>query len=507
MFRRVFTSSTNSLLTKTLKMSQVNSCPTRGKVLTMDSLNPHIKLMEYAVRGPIVLRAGEIENELAAGKKFPFDKVIRANIGDAHAMGQRPITFLRQVVALCTYPELLKSSEFPDDAKKRARVILDGCKGQSIGAYSDSAGIEAIRRDIADYITKRDGGIKSNYMDVFLSSGASDAIKFVMKLMMRPESNSKAGVMIPIPQYPLYTATIAEYDAQQIPYYLDESKGWGLDVAELERSVKAAKEHCEPRAIVIINPGNPTGQVLTRDNIEEIIKFAYREKLFLLADEVYQHNVYAEGCAFHSFKKVMTELGPEYAGMELASFMSTSKGYMGECGYRGGYAEIVNMDPEVKAQLVKFTSAKLCPTVSGQAAMDVVVHHPQPGDPSYELYIQERNTVLGDLAKKARMTTELLNSIEGITCNEVTGAMYAFPRVHLSQKAIEAAQAAGQKPDAFYCSHLLEQTGICVVAGSGFGQREGTYHFRMTILPSVSLLEELLQKIAVFHNNFMAKYT
>ena len=87
-------------------------------------------------------------------------------------------------------------------------------------------------------------------------------------------------------------------------YYLDEARNWALDPQELERSIKEAKKKCDVRAIVIINPGNPTGQVLTRGNIEAVIKFAHKENLFIFADEVYQHNVYAEGSKFHSFKKV-----------------------------------------------------------------------------------------------------------------------------------------------------------------------------------------------------------
>ncbi|MDN4163660.1 aminotransferase class I/II-fold pyridoxal phosphate-dependent enzyme, partial [Nocardioides abyssi] len=92
-------------------------------------------------------------------------------------------------------------------------------------------------------------------------------------------------------------------------YYLDESRNWGLDIAELQRSITEARKTCNPRAIVVINPGNPTGQVLSRENIEAIIKFAYKEKLFLFADEVYQHNVYADGCKFYAFKKVLIEMG------------------------------------------------------------------------------------------------------------------------------------------------------------------------------------------------------
>lgn len=139
-----------------------------------------------------------------------------------------------------------------------------------------------------------------------------------------------------------------------------------MDLSELQRAVDEAKEVSAPRAIVVINPGNPTGQVLSRKNIEEIIQFAYKERLFILADEVYQDNIYAPGSKFYSFKKVLTEMGPPYSEMELASFMSCSKGYMGECGLRGAYFEIINICPQVKAQLLKAISAMLCPTALGQ---------------------------------------------------------------------------------------------------------------------------------------------
>ena len=107
---------------------------------------------------------------------------------------------------------------------------------------------------------------------------------------------------------------------------------WSLNIEELKRSIDKARTKCIPKALVVINPGNPTGSVLSRQNIEDIIKFADQEKLMVIADEVYQHNIY-DG-EFHSFKKVMHELNTK---IELASVMSASKGYMGECGLRGWF--------------------------------------------------------------------------------------------------------------------------------------------------------------------------
>ncbi|KAM3626003.1 uncharacterized protein V6R79_021123 [Siganus canaliculatus] len=480
----------------------------KEKTLTMATLNPQVKAVEYAVRGPIVIRAGDIERRLQEGVKQPFTEVIKANIGDAHAMGQQPITFVRQVVALCCFPELLDSPAFPDDAKQRARRILQDCGGQSLGSYSASQGVECVRRDIADYIARRDHGVPSDWNNVYLTTGASDGIMSILKLLVSGQGGSRTGVMIPIPQYPLYSAAISELEAVHVNYFLDESNCWALDPEELQRAFLEAKQHCQPRVLCIINPGNPTGQVQSKKCIEEVLHFAYEENLFVMADEVYQDNVYSSDCQFHSFKKVLYEMGPEYFNnVELASFHSTSKGYTGECGFRGGYMEVLNMDPQVKAQLVKLLSVRLCPPVSGQAAMDVIVNPPEEHEPSYPQFLKEKRSVLDALAHKAQLTEQILNSVPGIKCNPVQGAMYAFPRIFIPPRAVQEAQALAIAPDMFYCLKLLEETGICVVPGSGFGQKEGTFHFRMTILPSPEKLKVLLEKVREFHLRFLEEYS
>jgi len=327
-----------------------------------------------------------------------------------------------------------------------------------------------------------------------------------MSLLNRPEGERQVGVLVPIPQYPLYSASIAEYGMHQINYYLDEPRAWALDLNELQRALAAARADCIPRLLVVINPGNPTGAVLTRQNIEDIVKFAFKERLIILADEVYQHNVYAADREFHSFKKVLSEMGEPYNTMEMASFMSCSKGYMGECGLRGGYCELLNFDPKVKAMLFKMISAKLCSTVHGQAVMDCVVNPPRPGEPSFPLFEQERQAVLASLKERAALIADTFNAMEGFKCNQVQGAMYAFPQMELPEKAIAAAKAAGQAPDVFYAFQLLENTGICVVPGTGFGQRPGTHHFRTTILPQTPLLKEMLARMQEFHKNFVRQY-
>ena len=128
--------------------------------------------------------------------------------------------------------------------------------------------------------------------------------------------------MIPTPQYPLYSASLAEYNMEQIGYYLNESKNWALDASELERSIKEARDKgVDPKAIVIINPGNPTGSVLSEQNIQDIVKFAEANNLFIFADEVYQDNVYAEGCKFHSFKKVKQKTFISCKSLTIVEFL------------------------------------------------------------------------------------------------------------------------------------------------------------------------------------------
>ncbi|KAE9421680.1 hypothetical protein Angca_003135 [Angiostrongylus cantonensis] len=475
------------------------------KVLDIKNLNPNVITMQYAVRGPIVIRAVEIEKELEKGVSKPFKNVIKANIGDAHAMGQKPITFIRQVLACVCNPSLTECGGFPSDVVEHAKTILRGCGGHSAGAYSQSTGIDVIRRHVAEYIEKRDG-FPCDPENVILSGGASESIRNVLKMFIRRDVKKKTGVMIPIPQYPLYSATVEEFGLGQIGYYLHEEKNWSLEEEELERSYKESLKQYDTKVLCVINPGNPTGQVLTRENIETIIKFAHRHKLFLMADEVYQDNIYAEGSKFHSFKKVINEMGAPYNKMELASFHSVSKGYMGECGMRGGYVEFFNLDPQVFLMFKKMISAKLCPTILGQVVMDTVVNPPKPGDPSYNQWLQEKTVVLDSLKKRAILVKEAYGSIEGIKCNEVQGAMYAFPQIELPPRAMETARSLNQEPDFFYAMKLLESTGVCIVPGSGFGQKQGTYHFRTTILPQTELMKDMLDRFKSFHMKFLEEY-
>lgn len=473
--------------------------------LNVENINQNIRHLEYAVRGPLVVRAVQLSKELEISGEKRFKNVIFANIGDCHAMGQKPLTYYRQILACAIRPEIMETDDtIPDDVKIKVEEILKACKGFSVGSYSDACGIEIIRRKCAEYIKNRDG-IEANWQDIFLTSGASEVVKTILSFINKSSKpDLPVGVMIPIPQYPLYSATLCELAMHQVNYYLDEDHDWRLEIEELERSYQENSHKCDIRAIVIINPANPTGAVLSRDNICQIIEFANKNNLVIIADEVYQHNVWADGCGFYSFKKCMHDLGIK---SELVSMMSSSKGYMGECGLRGGYGELVNFSADARTLFYKYLSTRLCSSILGQITMSCVVDPPKPGDPSYVLFDTEKQKILGDLKAKATLVADTFNSIDGIKCNKVAGAMYAFPQLSFPEKLIEAAKKVNMEPDFFYLMALLEEAGICVVPGSGFGQKPGTFHFRTTILPQPDTFNDMMSRFKEFHKSFIARYS
>ncbi|CAG8582525.1 1068_t:CDS:2 [Paraglomus brasilianum] len=484
---------------------------TQRKLLNHDNINPHIRRVQYAVRGELAIRAENLKAAIAKRGRngFSFDSVVNCNIGNPQQLKQKPITFFRQVASLIDYPDLLIPENqskvealYPIDAIERARKLLKQIG--AVGAYSHSQGIESIRNDVAEFIKERDG-YSTDPALIFLTQGASQGVQNVLQIII---SHSNVGVMIPIPQYPLYTATLALYDGKPVPYYLNEEQDWGLDIAELTSSLaKARSEGVEVRALVIINPGNPTGQCLSEHNMKEIIEFCYREGLILLADEVYQANIYYPAQRpFHSFKKVLKSMGPEYDEFELFSFHSISKGLIGECGRRGGYFECTGIDPKVVDELYKIASVNLCPNVHGQVMVDLMVKPPKSGDPSYDLYQNECREIYESLRRRSAKLCKVFNSMEGVTCNSAQGAMYLFPQITLPQKAIEAAELSSHQPDEFYCLAMLDATGVCVVPGSGFGQKDNTWHFRSTFLPQEELFEGFCGLLTKFHNEFMDKY-
>lgn len=350
---------------------------------------------------------------------------------------------------------------------------------------------------------------------IYLTAGASAGVQLLLSILI---SGPQVGVMIPIPQYPLYSAALAFNGAQPVRYYLDPHKDWAIDVDAMARQVdESRKEGIDVRACCVINPGNPTGSCLTRENIRDILKMAHEKRLVVMADEVYQVNIFQpETLPFISFKKVLREFANDKdeatrkiaSEVELVSFHSISKGVSGECGRRGGYFELTNISAEVEAQVYKMASVNLCPSLQGQIGVDLLVAPPKQGEPSYDLWKKETQSIHETLEARSKKMASKFNELEGIECNEAQGALYLFPEITLPKGAIEAAQKEKRQPDLYYCLEMLDATGICVVPGSGFGKMPDLENRKVFLRTTVLAKEtdEFVERFGAFHKKFLERY-
>jgi aspartate/methionine/tyrosine aminotransferase len=311
-------------------MSERTTSEKSASRISGKSISQNVKNASYAVRGPIVSRSMEISNALKTqergSSKYPFERVISCNIGNPHALGQGSISFVRDVLSMVVNPSLLSASLFTTDAVERAKKYLSSA--QCVGAYSESQGFLSVREEVSEFLERRDG-YPSDPNDIFLTNGASEGVRFCMQTIIRdPSSGYRDGVLTPIPQYPLYSALTTLLQGHLVPYLLDESTGWSCTSVQLSDAlVKADVDGICVRALVVINPGNPTGQILSEGNMIDIVRFCMENHICLMADEVYQENVWRKGSQFLSFRKVAMDLkafdGPE--PLQLVSFHSVSK--------------------------------------------------------------------------------------------------------------------------------------------------------------------------------------
>lgn len=473
------------------------------------SVNRAIIEMEYAVRGPIPQRAAELKRQ---GKI-----TIPCNIGNPQALGQKPISFYRQVLSLLETPVLIarerklrallqrdpRSLENLTGDDLISDYVLDLCDDvlrnieNGMGAYTESRGPRFIREAVARYIDARDGvnsstgGVPSDPDSIFLTNGASEAAKYIIDMLI---SGHDDGIMIPIPQYPLYSAAVRKSGGVQVNYYPDEDSGWTLDRSMLEESyAKAQRDNVRVKGIVVINPCNPTGAILPEQSARDLLDFAREHDLVIIADEVYQDNLY--GQTFLSFAKLLGQ-----GDVPLCSLHSTSKGFCGECGHRGGYVEVRN-PPRVTGTETSFTdillkqaSVSLCPNTPGQVLTYLMASPPPEDSEPHEQFIREKEGVLIALYEKATIIRGAFEQMDGVECFGKTGAMYLFPRLN---------KLPAWTTDFDYCMSLLEATGLCTVNGSGFGQKEGTSHLRIAFLPPKEMLEDVLPRWIKWHNEYV----
>lgn len=476
--------------------------PRLHPALSTESIPDNIMAVKYEVRGKVLDAAFKLELVLDT---CPFKKFLRCHIGNPHAVGSPPITYVREVLSLLTCPKLFDeaaienlSKVYSVDSIKRAQTYRKAFGDP--GAYTHSQGCSLVREEVCRFLALRDGH-PSPPERVFMTNGASEAIQTLLSCLLRKKEHA---IMLPLPQYPLYSATVTKLQGSCVYYELDEENNWGCDIETITESYnEGIKNGLDIRAIVVISPGNPASTLLDASQIHEILCFAERNRLLVIADEVYQENVYAIGHNFVSFRKVLMDTNSK---AQLASLHSASKGLFGECGFRGGMMQLENVDAATLSVLYKMRSVDLCSNTFGQTALALIVNPPKPGEDNYNLYYQETQAIKEELVIKAQLVADFFNSLVGVSCQPIRGALYAFPLFAFPCKGIEHAKGLDMSIDLFYCLELLSATGIVCTPGDAFGQREGTHHLRMTILPNVDDLRFAMESFREFHAGFWTRY-
>ncbi|HEX3552940.1 MAG TPA: aminotransferase class I/II-fold pyridoxal phosphate-dependent enzyme [Thermoanaerobaculia bacterium] len=327
-------------------------------------------------------------------------------------------------------------------------------------SYSASEGIpearEAIRRDAEE--RKGIRGIR----EVLIGHGASEPIELLLTALLEPGE----GVLVPSPGYPLYSAVLAKVGGRPVPYELDESNGWQPDLAHIERQVDD-----RTRAIVVINPNNPTGSVAGRQTLEALLEIAARHQLLVLSDEIYDRMLIDDDTGFVSTASLRDDV-------PVATFAGLSKVWLGP-GLRMGWT-ILSGPEDALAPLIdamgRLVRARLCASHPVQWAIKPALEGPNP-------HIAQVNAIL---RRRRDLTVARLNAIPGWSCVPPRGAFYAFPRFSL-----------GALEDVELVRDMILQHGVVMVHGSGFGQPDMN-HVRIVFLPQDEVLEEAYAKLAEY---------
>jgi alanine-synthesizing transaminase len=330
--------------------------------------------------------------------------------------------------------------------------------------YSPSSGVmpalKAIEKDA------QSKGI-DNILDIFVSTGASEAIEICLTALLDGGEN----FLMPTPGYPLYTAVQSKLGLEPNPYYLDESNGWQPDIEDIR-----SKINDKTRAIVIINPNNPTGSVCNKETLEQIIDLALEHNLLIISDEIYD-KIYFDGGKHISIASLNKDVS-------CVTFSGLSKNYIAP-GFRIGWGVASGRMPIMKDFLEavnKILRARVC------------ANHPEQYSIIAALKGSQEHLV--DAAKRLErrrgIAMDMLGAIDGISIVKPEGAFYAFPSIKVDD-------------DSKFVKELIRETGVVVVPGSGFGQRPGTHHFRIVILPPEETLEKAFRHLKDFYEIYREK--
>ena len=391
----------------------------------------------YDIRGPIMDRARQMEEE--------GHKIIKLNIGNLAVFG----------------------FDAPEEIQQDMIRNLPTSAG-----YSDSKGIFGARKAVMHETQKQ--GIKGVTLDdIYLGNGASELIVMATNGLL----NNGDELLLPAPDYPLWTAAVSLSGGTPVHYVCDEANGWMPDIEDIRSKITK-----NTKGIVVINPNNPTGALYSDELLLQIVELARKHGLIIFADEVYDKVLY-DGVKH-------TPLGSLSEDVLTLTFNSLSKSYR-SCGYRAGWL-VVSGDKKPAADYIEglnmLSNMRLCANVPGQWAIQTALGG-----------YQSINDLVGEggrLRKQRDLAYELITAIPGVTCVKPQAALYMFPRLDPKVYPI--------KDDQQFFLELLQETKVMLVQGTGFNWKT-TDHFRIVFLPHEDDLREAISRIAKFLENYRSR--
>ena len=392
----------------------------------------------YDIRGPVLDKARQMEEE--------GQKIIKLNIGNIAAFGLMP----------------------PDEIVQDMIRNLPDAAG-----YTDSKGLFAPRKAVVHYCQEK--GIRGVAVDdVYLGNGASELIVMALNAML----DNGDEVLLPAPDYPLYTAAVALSGGNPVHYVCDESSDWFPDIADIKSKITP-----RTKAIVVINPNNPTGALYPEPLLREIVEIARQHQLIILADEIYDKTLY-DG-------NVHTSVAALSDDVLTLTFNGLSKNYR-SCGYRAGWM-VVSGDKRHALDYITglnmLASMRLCANTPGQLAIQTALGGYQS--------IKDLVAPGGRLARQRDLAYELLTQIPGVSVVKPKAALYMFPRLDPKIYPIE--------DDQQFAYELLAEEKVLIVQGTGFNWKSPD-HFRLVFLPNTDDLREAVGRIERFLGTYRKRH-
>jgi alanine-synthesizing transaminase len=340
-------------------------------------------------------------------------------------------------------------------------------------AYSDSKGIFAARKAIMQYCQEK--GIQGVTLDdIYTGNGVSELIVLAMNALL----NNGDEVLVPAPDYPLWTAAVSLSGGTPIHYLCDESKEWAPDLADLRSKITP-----RTKAIVMINPNNPTGAIYSKAVLTELTQIAREHGLILFADEIYDKMLYDE--------EQHVSLASLSSDVVIITFNGLSKNYR-SCGYRSGWMVVSGDKSRIKDYvegLNMLSSMRLCANVPGQYAIQTALGGYQS--------IDDLVAKGGRLARQRDLAWELITAIPGVSCVKPKSALYLFPKLDAEMYPIE--------DDQQFIADLLREEKVLMVQGSGFNWVKPD-HFRVVFLPHEDVLKDAIGRFARFLERYRQKH-